>query len=365
MKEKIYLPGLNGLRAIAALSVMLSHTLGKLEYYKLQNQVFFSSFAKYGVTIFFTLSGFLITYLLIKELNSINSINVKKFYLRRILRIWPLYFLGIFLVLLIENFKVETSILYYVFILPNIPYAIIFTGGTISYSHLLVHYWSLGVEEQFYAFWPFIIKYSKKLITSLIIFCVLYFVLKIALKAFQVSNFWLALIYNTQFSCLGLGAIGAYLFDKKKEYLVVFNKKIIEVLAWLLLLLIMLNIFRFFSIIEHEIISVLTVIIIFNQVNNTKPLISLENKIFDYLGKISFGLYIYNPLVIYLLSIVFLQLDIKINYILKMGLIVVLNFTIIIFISHISYYFFEKRFLKMKNKYTTIESFSSNPNNHK
>ena len=116
-----------------------------------------------------------------------------------------------------------------------------------------------------------------------------------------------------------------------------------------------------FSIVNNEIISIMVVIIIFNQIKNPSPILSLENRVFDYLGKISFGLYIYNPLLIYLISIFFLNDNT--NGLLKIILFVLITFGAIILVSHLSYFYFEKRFLNLKNRFTTIESYSSNPNN--
>jgi peptidoglycan/LPS O-acetylase OafA/YrhL len=93
-ENKIYLPGLNGLRAIAAFGVLFSHVNLGIEAYGLPIRKT-SDLAGFGVTIFFALSGFLITYLLLKEKEQFNTINIKNFYVRRILRIWPLYFLFI------------------------------------------------------------------------------------------------------------------------------------------------------------------------------------------------------------------------------------------------------------------------------
>jgi peptidoglycan/LPS O-acetylase OafA/YrhL len=98
-KTTIYLPGLNGIRAIAALAVVVSHTTLHLGLFGLDPHLFGNGdgrprtldMAGFGVTMFFALSGFLITYLLCRE-KEIAQVNVKKFYARRILRIWPLYY---------------------------------------------------------------------------------------------------------------------------------------------------------------------------------------------------------------------------------------------------------------------------------
>jgi peptidoglycan/LPS O-acetylase OafA/YrhL len=221
----------------------------------------------------------------------------------------------------------------------------------------------LGVEEQFYAFWPWLIKYSTKIKRTIIIFCIAYFGLKISLSLLNAPIVWQSILLHTRFCCLGIGGIGACLYFENNKLVAFMKRRIAELLAWLVVILFLMNQIRVFSIVNNEIISILVVVLIINQISNPKPLISLENKVFDYLGKISFGLYIYNPLVIFLLSIGFSQLDIKLNYIIKTALIVMLNFSVIIFVSHISYYYFEKRFLTMKHRFATVESFSSNPNN--
>ena len=101
----VYLPGLNGLRAIAALAVVVSHITLSLDQFGLNSNVFGTDIngspkgldlAGDGVTIFFALSGFLITFLFLKEKEN-GSISIKKFYVRRILRIWPLYYLFFFI----------------------------------------------------------------------------------------------------------------------------------------------------------------------------------------------------------------------------------------------------------------------------
>src|SRR6218665_826495 len=100
-KSKLFFPNLDGLRFICFLTVFLYHwnlTCGT----RISNETargvinFFFHNGNVGVNIFFVLSGFLITFLLIKEKTLKNDINLKNFYIRRILRIWPLYYLCVF-----------------------------------------------------------------------------------------------------------------------------------------------------------------------------------------------------------------------------------------------------------------------------
>lgn len=175
-------------------------------------------------------------------------------------------------------------------------------GSSLAIS-MIGHYWSLGVEEQFSAFWPWIVKKTNFLLKFLILFPVFYLLLKLTLRIFDAPYAILVFVNYTRFGCLVLGGLGAYLFFHQKQKIKVFNKKGVEIFALLFFLVVALNKFRITSIIDHEIVSLFTLIIIFNQVNNPKRLLPLENKAFDHLGKISYGLYVYNPLVIYLMSL--------------------------------------------------------------
>ena len=361
MSTKLFLPGLNGLRAIAALSVILAHVSEELVDKKILKTNYFGHFGGYSVTIFFTLSGFLITFLLLKELELQSKIDLKKFYIRRILRIWPLYFFYLLLIIVVMKFSVPNTIWYYVFIVPNIPFAIHLAGNAMVTVPLLIHYWSLGVEEQFYAFWPWMLKNSKKIKKTIVIFCVAYFALKVVLSLIHAPIVIQSILLHTRFCCLAIGGIGACLYFENSKIVEFVKKTFVEILAWLIVLLFLMNVIRVFSIVNHEIISLMVVVLIINQISNSKTIIPLENKLFDYLGKISFGLYIYNPLVLYFIP--FLLLYIDENNPLKATIYIVSSFSAVILVAHLSYFYFEKRFLNLKNRFTTIESYSSNPNN--
>ena len=161
------IPSLDGLRAISILLVLIAHfNRGKV------NSSYFEFFGLTGVYIFFIISGFLITSLLLKEKLINNKISLKYFYIRRLLRIFPLLIL--FLIVLsilnqlfslqITNISFISSLLF----LKNLP---IPHGGEWYSGHL----WSLSTEEQFYLIFPFIISrasifWYKRLLFFLIIF---------------------------------------------------------------------------------------------------------------------------------------------------------------------------------------------------
>src|SRR5688572_28294357 len=87
----VHLRGLNGLRAFAAFAVVISHIRLAYGDFGLPT-VDGLLLARYGVTVFFAISGFLITYLLLQEKQTTGTVDIKSFYWRRVLRIWPLYY---------------------------------------------------------------------------------------------------------------------------------------------------------------------------------------------------------------------------------------------------------------------------------
>ena len=105
--KSLHLKSLNEIRAIAALGVLVGHTgIGP------------SSLAPRMVTVFFVLSGFLISYLLINEKEQTENIDIKKFYIRRTLRIWPLYFFYLLIIVGTQGWSMNTWL--YVFFAGNI-----------------------------------------------------------------------------------------------------------------------------------------------------------------------------------------------------------------------------------------------------
>jgi peptidoglycan/LPS O-acetylase OafA/YrhL len=370
MPEKVHLKGLNGLRAIAAIGVLIGHIIGETNQFNLSphllgtdkfNNPVIYYFADFSVSIFFALSGFLITYLLLLEKES-APVNIPHFYMRRVLRIWPLYYSYICLCFA-ANFLLgwhlnltSSSLPFVLFFAANIPH--------ILYRDipLLYHYWSLAVEEQFYLMWPWLIKFKKK---KLAITIASVFLLLVGIKLFiryympgTDSSVAYRFISYTRFSCMLIGALGATLFyNKNAIFLKITSNKISQAIAWLVIALAILNLFHIASVFDHEIIAVVATVLIIGQCTVTNRLINLETGIFDFLGKISFGIYVYHPLVMFLLAKVLnnISLDPVIKY-----PVVFLSIpaTTIIF-AYISYTFIEKKFLKMKLNYSTVVSAGS------
>src|SRR5262245_16358318 len=155
--SRSHYPGLDGLRGIAILLVILYHNFGFIP---------FLNYGWLGVDLFFVLSGFLITEILLKTRTTTNYF--KNFYTRRVLRIFPLYYLCLILVIvifpLIKNFPYDLSFyrenqVWFWFYLQN--WMLIFKQWNDS-AILLNHFWSLAVEEQFYIVWPLLVLLIRK-----------------------------------------------------------------------------------------------------------------------------------------------------------------------------------------------------------
>ena len=149
------LPGLDGLRGIAVLAVIIYHE---------DVSLLVGGFL--GVDVFFVLSGFLITSLLIDELTRTNTVDRARFYIRRIRRLMPALFLVLFFSVLISGLFVLDAAYH---VRRDLPWAITFVLNwsylffeqsyfvNISRPPLLQHLWSLSVEEQFYVIWPILL----------------------------------------------------------------------------------------------------------------------------------------------------------------------------------------------------------------
>jgi peptidoglycan/LPS O-acetylase OafA/YrhL len=353
---KIYLKGLNGIRTIAAIGVIISHINIWRSDFNVPNASE-SLLAPYGVTMFFALSGFLITYLLLQEKEiSENKIAIKKFYIRRILRIWPLYFLYLSMALLTiylyQPSELHTySIVFYFILMANIPFVM-----NIALPYL-GHYWSLAVEEQFYLFWPWLVK-AKNEFKALSIFLILYTLFRIVIH-FIIKNIFLIYFFDTlRFDCMAIGGLAAVLLYQKHPIINYVYHPVCEIISWLSLAFVCINHFHIASIFDQDIFSITTVILIINQCTNPKVLISLDKKILNFLGKISFGIYVYHPLVIFLfaqlLNRFVTQISITKYIFIYSGVI-----SITIFIAYISYEYFEKYFLNIRSKFTVVQSSNS------
>lgn len=357
MTKSIHFRGLNGIRAFAAMAVLIAHTIHKFPLFGLPEIKDTSIvIASYGVTMFFTLSGFLITYLILKEKNASGGINIKNFYMRRVLRIWPLYYLYLIACLFLYYFlSIEynpSSVGFYVFLAANVPLII---GSTLPYAG---HLWSIAVEEQFYLFWPWVCKIKNSLFMWLIGLLISFTVLKWLFYFISIKygiDWPIITISTNRFGSMIAGGILGMLFYEKRKIVDYLALLWVQGLCYLILVLSALNIFHISStLIDHEIITMVTLCIIVAQIKRKNYIVDLDAYVPDYLGRLSYGIYVYHPLVILILSRLFSN---TLPHNLFGYTIVFLSVIVTtILLAQVSYSFFESKFINMKKSFSIIHS---------
>lgn len=393
-QTKPFFENLDALRFFAFLTVFISHAVLFLGY-ESSSQTFLW-FKKYiltsgdlGVSFFFVLSGFLITFLLLTEKEScigqdsahrsdLCGINIKGFYIRRILRIWPVYFvvviLGFFIIPYFLGhrtmdlpFGIPTRISdfkYYALFLANFRMASI--GAT---SLILAVLWSISVEEQFYLIWPWIIGKTKQ---KNILYVFLFIIAISFYFRFHNAYYYDQLKYATLSvaSDLVVGATLAYLFMYSKK----FKNWIIKLPRWkinaLYIKTILFIIFRgYISTIlldmqnpnwyalymssEPFIFSILFALIIAEQNWSENSFYKARNfKIFSYLGRRSYGLYSYHMIGFLIFTIIATFFGVVLPYSSPFIFIIsVLSaFILTVSLAELSYKYMEKKILKMKDR---------------
>lgn len=347
-----YIPGLNGLRAIAAIMVVIYHWTQPLVEKNPQLRYFILD-GNFGVNIFFVLSGFLITGILLKEKNKVlaedgnNKRIIFNFYARRFLRIFPIYYLTLFIVFFVKLPGFNGNLLYYITYTEN--FNVFIKSDWDSFSHT----WSLAVEEQFYLLWPFVILFTKKekLLPVLIAFILsgpLFsifqtYVLKNPLNAF--------ILTPSCFDAFGMGALLAYLYLNN---LLIKVKKCVKILLPIALLLFIYwkvaptgGHFQYFKRINESVIA--CGLILFCLSKNYAPIRDkiLENKAMYQLGLVSYGIYLFHYPIPYLFGRLQAFTAFPQNPLLQY----LMMFLLLIGISFLSFYLFEKPILKYKKKF--------------
>jgi peptidoglycan/LPS O-acetylase OafA/YrhL len=362
-----YLSGLDSLRFFAALLVIISHANQSILKLGIDLPVTqLPIFQKGGdaVDFFFTLSGFLITYLLIQEKEATGTICLKKFYLRRVFRIWPLYFIllalgftffAIIYPLIFKEqffkFNLWHGLFLFIFFLPNYAVKNYPTG-------LLNPLWSIGVEEQFYLFWAPLMKFFRRSTLCLISI----FILVSTLFSFAVNHHWFVIADNwknflvtLKFHNMAVGSLTAYiLFHFRSAYTRTFlTSRATQGLVIVALAYHYLAGFRFIANPLLDIfMSLLYGMLILNVSSIPNKLIDLEIKPLLFLGRISYGLYMYHMLADYIVRFTFAKFVPCAKFpvaALVSYHVLVLAFTIAV--SSFSFFFIEKYFINLKHRF--------------
>jgi peptidoglycan/LPS O-acetylase OafA/YrhL len=358
-----YYKNLDFLRFVAVSLVILQHWVLKQEY--------IVDLGVIGVTVFFVLSGFLITKILLKNKAAIENGDYtlfkayKNFYIRRSIRIFPIYY-GLIVFLWVFNHAiVRENIFWFLTYTSNIK-----TFLDQSWQGTLGPLWSLAVEEQFYFIWPSVILLiNKRLLLKTLFICVvlgpvfriismlfsIYFFDKVDLR---VSS---GVLVTSNIDLFAIGAILAYSIYHSEDILVKFKKYIL--LMSVLLFLIISQYHN--SIIYHTffvmIIAVWSYYIIEFLLKENKNFSQniFQFRPFVYLGKISYGLYLYHGPFFFIFGVLsytefklFKSNFLFANYLGSYDLVVLLNISYLILICTLSWYCFEKPINNLKRYFS-------------
>jgi peptidoglycan/LPS O-acetylase OafA/YrhL len=371
-KKHIYFENLDGLRFLSFLSVFFFHSfytenpeIEQSSLYQFVNKFLFKN-GNLGVNFFFVLSGFLITYLLIIEKKINGQVNLKNFWIRRILRIWPLFYLCVFFGFVIFPL-LKTAVGQIPDETANVWAYLTFTSNFdiikngLPDSSILGVLWSIAIEEQFYLIWPIIIYVFPLnklwipftvIIGSSLLFRAIY------------DNYYFREFHTL--SCIGdmtIGATGAWLVYSSEK----FKKFITNLKPWYILLIYVLFIIAYLyrrdlmrvayeiRIFERSIIAMLIIMIILEQTFSVNSFFKIGSfKTISKLGVISYGLYCLHfiGLLITIKLVKLIGLHSNIYQVIFLEPAIALTITIII--SKITYRYFESPFLKLKERFAFI-----------
>jgi peptidoglycan/LPS O-acetylase OafA/YrhL len=349
---------IDGLRFFAIISVMVGHWMT----WETNNPVLKHTPWGHGVILFFVISGFLITSILLSQKQQIEEKKttftkaVKTFYIRRFFRIFPIYFLLLFYLYYINYPKTRELFPWLITYTTNI-----YQGITTESTGNFGHFWSLAVEEQFYIFWPFLIFSipGKHLMKFFLITIVISFVSRLGCVSLYPGKWMLASYFTPNLLLpLVLGAILAYF---KRESVVKFYNFFKPSFAFISLIIYGF-VFYYFSfmknnavykqLIDEYLFSIVSAFFVATASINGFNMVSkfaLENKFVNYTGRISYGIYIYHLFIITFFWEVFTR-ETRITTDSKHSA-WFLYFLICYSIATLSFFIIERPINRMKNKF--------------
>jgi peptidoglycan/LPS O-acetylase OafA/YrhL len=357
-QNRFHYPALDGLRGVASLLVVVYHNFGFINYF---------FFGWLGVDLFFVLSGFLITGILLKTRHSPNYL--KNFYLRRILRIFPLYYLTLIVFFVFfPLFKITSlPIEYYIqnqqwFWVYLQNWLFIFYPPQTSIVSLH-HLWSLAVEEQFYLLWPFVVFLFKKpnnLSYLLIALLMAVITLRFILWNFQIENLAYFNLYT--FSRIDGICIGSLLSVLREVNYKAINRYFTLIVLGLAALNFVFYFFNrqnqfyypYLAIAGYTTFAIIFGLLVNEGVEGGNTVINkiLSFSLLRFFGSISYGLYVFHwPLYLLLapgLEKWFIDHKTFIDASLAASLIAT---ALSVLLAYLSFHFFEKKFLLLKKKF--------------
>jgi peptidoglycan/LPS O-acetylase OafA/YrhL len=347
-KRSFYRPELDCLRFFAFMAVFVHHTMPRsIEFYSAHHlpralsRV--ANAGAFGVDLFFCLSAYLITELLLREKEEVGHLNVKSFYIRRILRIWPLYFtfvlfaFGLTFVDRTQHFSVLQLIMF-----------LLLAGNWASaltiISSVVAPLWSVSIEEQFYLFWPLVIRKAAR--RQMFIVCSIMVSVAFAWRAYvQMHRYSHDLAWNATFGHLdsmGYGILLSLIGIRKQTPMLVRTGFLLAGLsAWVIAGGI------------HDRDDIVMALASLGSILMLRAAIGtkLNNAFLVRLGTVSYGLYVYHAL---FLNIFNRMLPSVHGVFFPVWWLLSLSCTIITALA--SYRWLETPFLRLKERFAVVKS---------
>ena len=367
--NRLYIPNLDLIRLIAAMMIIMLHAyeawVGWFGQVGLLSNGTFKTLSSYGawidqfirnlghgVDVFFLISGFLITYLLLEEKKTNSRISIGKFLIRRSLRIWPLYFLVIAIGPVLVSWLQEPT--------PNYTWNLFFIGNfdvifSQKWLYPFSHLWSICIEEHFYLIWPFIIAYVPiKRLTTVFLSLIL---VSIGFRMYAWANFdqgWYYAFTHTlsRMDVLILGAIGGYYHSIAPIRIALTRIQRYLLLGLLLVILCLEPIVQWDTLLmvgfkKYVYVGLTAILLLDYLFNPTIKHWLKPHSFLHYLGKISYGIYMFGNIIL-LIVIKKIMLNYQItNLWIYLGLVVSLS----ILVPVISYELFEKPILRFSARF--------------
>lgn len=357
--KSFYRSDIEALRGYSIIFVILYHS----KFYYIDFFLFSGGFI--GVDIFFVITGFLITKLLLSEYNLNKTIDVLGFFERRIRRLIPVLFLvlltsTLFSLLVLEPTKLKQfseSFLASIFFMANIyfHYFANFYGTNSSLKTPLLHLWSLGIEEQFYILYPFLLLFALKFFKKILIFFALVgFLISLGFAEYASTHHPMFNFYMLPSRAweIGAGVLVALLSLRKK---IILNNFLISTIIFLSFLTLSFFLFFFTTGNKHPSLITLipvgiTSILIYLGENDTKTTFKnfFYNKHIIFFGKISFSLYLWHFLIFSIFRNSYIDETILIKLI-----IIILS----IILSSFSYKLVEQKFRNRSTSFKKVRNF--------
>lgn len=351
-------PSLNGLRAISILLVVCSHLSQQTNIFiEISNYKFLFPFLLFiregqlGVNVFFVISGFLITSLLLFEESNKGKINLRNFFMRRVIRIFPAYYTLLCVYFLLELVGVlKIDVFAWFSAITYTKYFNLERNG-ILIDWFTAHGWSLSVEEHFYLFWPFVFirgnNFRKKIATLIIIIVPLIRVLLFVHPITWISN-------ESLFTRIDAIAIGCFVAFYKQEIIKRITPFFSPLFYTSLILLLVIHIIKSaadkkglgflfipFGTTSGTIANIsISIVLLYSLTQvNTRWYKFLNLRVLNYLGILSYSIYLWQQLFIY-----------RTNYWINQF---PQNIFLILLVSLLSYNLIEAPFLKLKKKFAS------------